>query len=171
MFPALIEAFNTDLAGAVQFTGVCILVLGFSNFLWYVQTCPNMLSLLPPCRLSSDMIRVPMQTSFGRRPVLLSSTLICLVSNIWRAVAKDYRSFSELSHFLLTYIDVARTDVPSFTRLGPFYHREGQGDRASEKGRAKWDGRRCPAQSIIITLILYIIANQRQKWEPASSTV
>ena len=38
MFPALMEAFNTDLAGAVQFTGVCILVLGFSNFLWYVQS-------------------------------------------------------------------------------------------------------------------------------------
>ncbi|KIW24080.1 uncharacterized protein PV07_09814 [Cladophialophora immunda] len=70
MFPNLIEAFNTDLAGAVQFTGVCILVLGFSNFLW-----------------------VPIQTSFGRRPVLIFSTLICLVSNIWRAVAKDYRSF------------------------------------------------------------------------------
>lgn len=34
MFPALIEAFETDLAGAVQFTGVCILVLGFSNFIW-----------------------------------------------------------------------------------------------------------------------------------------
>jgi hypothetical protein len=36
MFPDLIEAFDTDLAGAVQFTGVCILVLGFSNFLWSV---------------------------------------------------------------------------------------------------------------------------------------
>ena len=34
-----------------------------------------------------------MQTAFGRRPVLLLSTLICLVSNIWRALAKDYRSF------------------------------------------------------------------------------
>jgi hypothetical protein len=34
-----------------------------------------------------------MQTAFGRRPVLLVSTMICLVSNIWRAVAKDYRSF------------------------------------------------------------------------------
>lgn len=34
MFPALVEAFDTDLAGAVQFTGVCILVLGFSNFIW-----------------------------------------------------------------------------------------------------------------------------------------
>ena len=37
MFPNLIEAFDTDLAGAVQFTGVCILVLGFSNFLWWVE--------------------------------------------------------------------------------------------------------------------------------------
>lgn len=34
MFPALMQAFETDLAGAVQFTGVCILVLGFSNFIW-----------------------------------------------------------------------------------------------------------------------------------------
>lgn len=34
-----------------------------------------------------------MQTAFGRRPVVLVSTLICLVSNIWRALAKDYRSF------------------------------------------------------------------------------
>lgn len=34
MFPALMEAFKCDLAGAIQFTGVCILVLGFSNFIW-----------------------------------------------------------------------------------------------------------------------------------------
>ena len=38
MFPNLIEAFHTDLAGAVQFTGVCILVLGFSNFIWYAPS-------------------------------------------------------------------------------------------------------------------------------------
>jgi hypothetical protein len=36
MFPALMEAFDTDLAGAVKFTGLCILVLGFSNFIWCV---------------------------------------------------------------------------------------------------------------------------------------
>lgn len=35
MFPNLIEAFDSDLESVVQFTGVCILVLGFSNFLWY----------------------------------------------------------------------------------------------------------------------------------------
>lgn len=35
MFPALMESFNCTLAEAVQFTGICILVLGFSNFLWY----------------------------------------------------------------------------------------------------------------------------------------
>lgn len=33
-FPALMEAFHCDLEQAVQFTGVCILVLGFSNFIW-----------------------------------------------------------------------------------------------------------------------------------------
>jgi hypothetical protein len=37
MFGNLIEAFDSDLAGVVQFTGVCILVLGFSNFIWYVR--------------------------------------------------------------------------------------------------------------------------------------
>jgi hypothetical protein len=36
MFPALMKAFDCDLEEAVQFTGVCILVLGFSNFIWYV---------------------------------------------------------------------------------------------------------------------------------------
>jgi len=34
MFPAYIKEFDTDLAGVVQFTGICILVLGFSNFIW-----------------------------------------------------------------------------------------------------------------------------------------
>ncbi|KAK5937053.1 hypothetical protein PMZ80_010593 [Knufia obscura] len=70
MFPQLMEAFDASLADVVQFTGVCILVLGFSNFIW-----------------------VPIQTAFGRRPVLIFSTIICLASNIWRAVAKDYASF------------------------------------------------------------------------------
>ena len=35
MFPQLIEAFDSNLTDVVQFTGVCILVLGFSNFIWY----------------------------------------------------------------------------------------------------------------------------------------
>lgn len=35
MFPSYIEAFNSNLADVVQFTGVAILVLGFSNFIWY----------------------------------------------------------------------------------------------------------------------------------------
>lgn len=43
MFPQLMEAFDSDLASVVQFTGVCILVLGFSNFIWLVgpSTCVN----------------------------------------------------------------------------------------------------------------------------------
>ncbi|KAF3388537.1 hypothetical protein F1880_004511 [Penicillium rolfsii] len=70
MFPQLMKSFNSDLAGVVQFTGVCILVLGFSNFFW-----------------------IPIQTSYGRRPVLIFSTLICLISNIWRALATSYGSY------------------------------------------------------------------------------
>ncbi|KAJ5679918.1 Major facilitator superfamily domain general substrate transporter [Penicillium macrosclerotiorum] len=70
MFPQLMESFHSDLASMVQFTGVCILVLGFSNFFW-----------------------IPIQTSYGRRPVLIFSTLICLVSNVWRALATSYGSY------------------------------------------------------------------------------
>ncbi|KAF3044326.1 hypothetical protein E8E12_008014 [Didymella heteroderae] len=70
MFPALMEAFECDLAAAIQFTGVCILVLGFSNFIW-----------------------VPISTSFGRRPVYLLSQLINFGTSIWRAKANSYGSF------------------------------------------------------------------------------
>jgi hypothetical protein len=34
MFGDLMMAFDADLPSVVQFTGVCILVLGFSNFFW-----------------------------------------------------------------------------------------------------------------------------------------
>ncbi|KAK4937454.1 hypothetical protein LTR10_021906 [Elasticomyces elasticus] len=70
MFGDYIEAFHCSLADAVQFTGVAILVLGFSNFIW-----------------------VPLSTSFGRRPVYIASQLICLGSSIWRAKAQTYGSF------------------------------------------------------------------------------
>ena len=36
MFGDYIEAFHHDLTDVVQFTGVAILVLGFSNFIWYL---------------------------------------------------------------------------------------------------------------------------------------
>lgn len=35
MFGYYMEEFNCTLEEAIQFTGVCILVLGFSNFFWY----------------------------------------------------------------------------------------------------------------------------------------
>lgn len=93
MFPQLIEAFDSDLTGVVQFIGVCILVLGFSSFIWYA--CRNIFFASQCLEQNFALIchRVPMQTAFGRRPVLLISTMVCLVSNIWRALAKDYRSF------------------------------------------------------------------------------
>jgi hypothetical protein len=34
MFGEYIKAFDSDLESVVQFTGVAILVLGFSNFIW-----------------------------------------------------------------------------------------------------------------------------------------
>lgn len=43
--------------------------------------------------VSANSKRVPIQTSFGRRPVLLASSLICLGSMIWRARAQTYGSF------------------------------------------------------------------------------
>lgn len=70
MFPNLIESYHSNLADVIQFTGVAILVLGFSNFIW-----------------------VPIQTAFGRRPVLIFSMLVCFASMIWRAKAKTYGSF------------------------------------------------------------------------------
>jgi MFS family permease len=70
MFGDYIQLYNRSLADVVQFTGVAILVLGFSNFIW-----------------------VPMSTCFGRRPVAIFSMTICVVSSIWRARAKDYDSF------------------------------------------------------------------------------
>jgi len=37
--------------------------------------------------------RVPLSTSFGRRPVYIVSQLICFGSSIWRAKATTYNSF------------------------------------------------------------------------------
>ncbi|KAG9949903.1 serine/threonine kinase 16, partial [Aureobasidium melanogenum] len=69
-FGYYIKAFDCSLADAVQFTGVSILVLGFSNFIW-----------------------VPLSSSFGRRVVYIASQLMCLASMIWRARAQTYGSF------------------------------------------------------------------------------
>ncbi|KAI1848466.1 hypothetical protein JX265_008752 [Neoarthrinium moseri] len=70
LFGDYMKEWNCTLEEAVQFTGVTILVLGFSNFLW-----------------------VPLAATFGRRPVMIFSTLICAVSSIWRAQATSYNSF------------------------------------------------------------------------------
>lgn len=70
MFEFYMEEYNRSLADVIQFTGVAILVLGFSNFIW-----------------------VPMATCLGRRPVAIFSSLICAISSIWRARATSYNSF------------------------------------------------------------------------------
>ena len=38
-------------------------------------------------------LRIPLSSTFGRRPVLLASTLVSLASCIWRAEARSYNSF------------------------------------------------------------------------------
>lgn len=70
MFGDLIEVYDSTLADVIQFTGVCILVLGFSNLFW-----------------------VPVASTLGRRFAIITSTLICLGSSIWRARAQTYGSF------------------------------------------------------------------------------
>ena len=40
MIPYLIKAFDSNLNDVIQFTGVAILVLGFSNFIWYAVRYP-----------------------------------------------------------------------------------------------------------------------------------
>ncbi|KAM0484909.1 hypothetical protein ACHAP7_002926 [Fusarium lateritium] len=70
MFPYLIRDYNSTLEDVIQFTGVTILILGFSNFLW-----------------------APISTSFGRRPVYLTSQLICLACHVIRAKASTYGVF------------------------------------------------------------------------------
>ncbi|KAM0543456.1 hypothetical protein ACHAPJ_012320 [Fusarium lateritium] len=70
MFPYMIRDYNSTLEDVIQFTGVTILILGFSNFVW-----------------------APISTSFGRRPVYLASQLICLACHILRAKASTYGTF------------------------------------------------------------------------------
>ncbi|KAM5351183.1 hypothetical protein ACJ41O_003906 [Fusarium nematophilum] len=70
MFPYLIQDYNSTLGDVIQFTGVTILILGFSNFVW-----------------------APVSTSFGRRPVYIASQLICMACHIIRARAKTYHTF------------------------------------------------------------------------------
>lgn len=89
MFPQLIESFHSNLTDVVQFTGIAILVLGFSNFIWYCfQIWPFRTETI-----IDQHCRVPLSTSFGRRPVYLASLLLCFGSAIWRAKAKSYGSF------------------------------------------------------------------------------
>lgn len=70
MFGSYIQEWDRSLADVIQFTGVAILCLGFSNFIW-----------------------VPIMVCFGRRPVAIFATAICVGSSVWRALATSYGSF------------------------------------------------------------------------------
>ncbi|KAL3422543.1 hypothetical protein PVAG01_06699 [Phlyctema vagabunda] len=103
MFGDYIVAFDSNLTDVVQFTGIAILVLGFSNFIW-----------------------VPIQTCFGRRPVLIASTLICVGSSIWRARANTYGSF--MGACVLNGIGAgpAETAQPTIVADVQFLHERGK---------------------------------------------
>jgi hypothetical protein len=96
MFGYLMGDFNSSLSDVIQFTGITILVLGFSNFIWCVMSLRCSRNMGTTNKVS---YRVPISTSFGRRPVLIVSQVICLVSHIWRAKATDYNGFMGASMY------------------------------------------------------------------------
>ncbi|CAK7226848.1 hypothetical protein SBRCBS47491_006367 [Sporothrix bragantina] len=70
MFNSYMAEWNKSLGDVVQFTGIVVLVMGFSNFLW-----------------------VPLIVKFGRRPVAIIGATLCAASAIWRAKSNSYGSF------------------------------------------------------------------------------
>ncbi|KAG9229953.1 major facilitator superfamily domain-containing protein [Amylocarpus encephaloides] len=94
--PYYMHDFDSSLPDVINFIGITILVLGFSNIIW-----------------------VPAARMFGRRPMLTVATLVTIASNIWRAQAKTYNSF--LGACILSGIGAgpAETLGPIFLQLGP----------------------------------------------------
>jgi len=68
--PYYMRDFDSTLPEVINFIGVSVLVLGFTNFIW-----------------------IPLSRGFGRRPVAILTTLITTASCIWRARATTYGSF------------------------------------------------------------------------------
>ncbi|KAG9942010.1 MFS general substrate transporter, partial [Aureobasidium melanogenum] len=68
--PYYMKDFDSSLPAVINFVGVSILILGFTNFIW-----------------------VPLSRGLGRRPVAIITTIITMASCIWRARASSYNSF------------------------------------------------------------------------------
>ncbi|OJJ52757.1 hypothetical protein ASPSYDRAFT_95125 [Aspergillus sydowii CBS 593.65] len=102
IYPQLMETFNASLPQVVQFAGVGILVLGFSNFFW-----------------------VPLMMSYGRRPVLLASTALCMAANAWRALATSYNSFLGACILNGFAAGPAETALPQIITDTMFLHQRG----------------------------------------------
>lgn len=67
--PIYLEYFNTTITRVGLLTGVCVLTLGYANFILIPCTC-----------------------LFGRRPVALVCSVVFLGSNVWQALATSYSS-------------------------------------------------------------------------------
>jgi hypothetical protein len=72
MFGSYLQEWGRDLADVVQITGVEILVLGFGNFVW-----------------------VPIMVCFGRWPVAILSTVVCLCRHRSLHVRAPFRLVAE----------------------------------------------------------------------------
>ncbi|KAI5780391.1 putative MFS transporter [Geopyxis carbonaria] len=68
--PFYMMEWDRSLHDVLQFTGVCILVLGFSNFFW-----------------------VPMSSAIGRRPAIILSGAVSLIACVLRATSTSYGAF------------------------------------------------------------------------------
>lgn len=70
MTPIFIEGFGASPATVALFLGVCVITLGYANF-----------------------VIIPFSNVFGRRAACLVCGAIIVASNIWQALAKDTGSF------------------------------------------------------------------------------
>lgn len=88
---------HSDLSGVIHFTGAMILILAFSNLLWYARLNSKIVVLMYNIEDTNHLpihAKVPLSIKFGRRNVvLLSLSLLCIGSYCWKATATTYSSF------------------------------------------------------------------------------
>ncbi|SRR6266536_6479126 len=84
-FGDYIQAFNRDLK---------MLFSVLVQLFWCLDLAISSGRAHPILRIDpADVSRVPIQICFGRRPLLIASTLICFGSSLWRAKTNPYNSF------------------------------------------------------------------------------
>lgn len=100
--PYYMQSFDSTLPAVINFIGVSILVLGFTNLIW-----------------------IPFARGFGRRYMALLTTLITTASCIWRAKATTYNSFLGASILCGIGASPGETLGPIIIADGMFLHERG----------------------------------------------